>query len=308
MATRCFSPPESSDGRWFMRGSRPTSVSASMARCAGGAPAHALVAQHGRHLLQGGQRREQVEALEDEAAVVEPEAVDLAGAAAPEVCAKGRHLARVRPHQPRERRDQRRLARARRAHDHGHVAGAGVEVHRFSTSMWVRPVLKRLVRPSAEIRLTVRARGCSSQQVRRLALLQDAHRHGAGDHGQDHQHDRRRRWPGPIAAPAAGRWRRPASEISQVRAQWPPGPATPDPERQLHHDQPQRAHGDAQRPQRGELADVGEDRPAQGLRGDADADPDGQKTKNTSRMPMICSDSSAASSLALLSCRLVSAW
>ncbi len=79
-------------------------------------------------MLQGGKRREQVEALEDEAAVVEPEAVDLAGLVAPQVLAHGADGARVGLQQAGQRGDQRRLAGAGGAHDHGDVAVQGLEV------------------------------------------------------------------------------------------------------------------------------------------------------------------------------------
>jgi hypothetical protein len=55
----------------------------------------ALVFQDDLDLLLGGERREQVEALEDEAAVVQPEAVQLAGAQAPEVLVQRADLALV---------------------------------------------------------------------------------------------------------------------------------------------------------------------------------------------------------------------
>ena len=60
---------------------------------------------------------------------VEPEAVDAAWPQVPERLAEGLDPALVGLEQARQGRDQGRLARAGRAHDHGHVAVQGVEVH-----------------------------------------------------------------------------------------------------------------------------------------------------------------------------------
>src|SRR5690606_18972462 len=89
----------------------------------------ALILQDRGHLLEGRQGREQVEALEDEAAVVEAELVDPARGQLPQVVdIQGVDPAGVRLEQAGQGGDQGRLARAGRAHDHGQVAVAGVEV------------------------------------------------------------------------------------------------------------------------------------------------------------------------------------
>src|SRR4030095_12240063 len=58
----------------------------------------------------------------------EPEAVQLARAQAPDVLVQRADLALVGSQEARERGDERGLARARRAHDHGDLAVVGVEV------------------------------------------------------------------------------------------------------------------------------------------------------------------------------------
>jgi hypothetical protein len=111
---------------------------------AGGLPGTALVLQDDLDLLQGGQRREQVEALEDEAAVVEPEAVQLAERrlqmswfSAPTLPSSGRS-------RPEERGDRGRLAEPDGPMTMVTSPWLASKSTRFSTSMCVRPVLKRL--------------------------------------------------------------------------------------------------------------------------------------------------------------------
>ena len=60
-----------------------------------------LIFQRDRHLLQGGQGGKQVEALKDEAAVIEAETINLAGLAAPKILAQGVDLAIIRFEQAR---------------------------------------------------------------------------------------------------------------------------------------------------------------------------------------------------------------
>ncbi len=71
---------------------------------------HALVLQDDLDLLDGVQGREQVEALEDEAAVVQAELVDPARTERPEVLAERSDRSRIGPLQSRETGDQGRLA------------------------------------------------------------------------------------------------------------------------------------------------------------------------------------------------------
>jgi hypothetical protein len=59
IATRCRCPPESSSGRWRASSARPTSASAFSAR--------------ELHVLEGGEHRDEVEGLEDEADLLGPQ-------------------------------------------------------------------------------------------------------------------------------------------------------------------------------------------------------------------------------------------
>ena len=67
-ATRCCWPPESSDGRWVRRSSRPTVSDQLLEPLLVGLAAGDRERQH--EVLLGGEDREQVEELEDEAELV----------------------------------------------------------------------------------------------------------------------------------------------------------------------------------------------------------------------------------------------
>ena len=73
-------------------------------------------------LLAGRQRGEQVEALEDEAEVPQPEPLAGRFAHPPEVLPQDRHLAPIGPQQPREHGQQGGLAAAGGAHQQQHLA------------------------------------------------------------------------------------------------------------------------------------------------------------------------------------------
>jgi hypothetical protein len=66
--------------------------------------------------LTARQRGEQVVALEDEAEVLQPEALALLVVHGPQVLAQGQHLALVRPQQAGQDRQQGGLAAAGRTH------------------------------------------------------------------------------------------------------------------------------------------------------------------------------------------------
>ena len=62
------------------------------------APAGATVSKDLRDLVNRIQRREEIEALEDEAAMIQPEFVDPAIALRPQALAHSHYLAFIRPH------------------------------------------------------------------------------------------------------------------------------------------------------------------------------------------------------------------
>ena len=78
-------------------------------------------------LLKGGQCGEEIEALEDEAAMLEPEAVDHTLIERPEIGAEHLDAPRTRPEQAGGSGEQRGLARARWAHDQRQLARAHLE-------------------------------------------------------------------------------------------------------------------------------------------------------------------------------------
>ena len=73
-------------------------------------------------VLLGGQHRQQVEELKDEADVLAAQLGELAVAERGDRGPVDPHLARGRPVQPGQEMHERRLARARRAHDRGQLA------------------------------------------------------------------------------------------------------------------------------------------------------------------------------------------
>ena len=79
MATRCISPPDISSGKWSARLARPTRSRPASGRLERGL-ARGLPAQQQRQgdVLRGGQRRQQVEELEDEADAGPPQQRPLA--------------------------------------------------------------------------------------------------------------------------------------------------------------------------------------------------------------------------------------
>ena len=130
IATRCCWPPESWCGRWLSRAERPSVCDEPVDAGAlerGGTPAVEIEGQEDvRHRVE---RRHEVERLEDEAdaspakhrEVEVAEARDL-GVADPRPSAGGGVEARHDVH-------ERRLARARRAHDRGELAAADADPH-----------------------------------------------------------------------------------------------------------------------------------------------------------------------------------
>ena len=129
IAARCCSPPESSAGRWSPRPASPTRSSASPAAAlAADAPDPGVVAGE-HHVLERGQRRDQVEVLEDEAHLAGPDAGPLALAQGHHVAAvEGQLGARavVQVGRVEQAQDvhERALARSGRAHDRDHLARA----------------------------------------------------------------------------------------------------------------------------------------------------------------------------------------
>ena len=80
---------------------------------------------------RGAEGGEQVEALKYEAAVIQPEPVNPTWFQIPQLLVQGAHHAAIGPKQAGQGGDQGGLARARGAHDHGHVPVQGLEVHAF---------------------------------------------------------------------------------------------------------------------------------------------------------------------------------
>ena len=115
--TRCFSPPESWSGRWPLRGERPTESRASAARArrsAAGTPART---SGKRDVLERRHPRDEVERLEDEADPLAPEPRELVVGEARDLAPLEAVRARGRPVEAAEEGEERRLPRARGAHD-----------------------------------------------------------------------------------------------------------------------------------------------------------------------------------------------
>ncbi len=125
MATRCCSPPESSDGRWSRRPERPVFASSSSSHALSGLLAGDR--EREEDVLLRGQHRQQVEELEDEADVLAAELRELVVAERRDLGAGDRHGAGRRLVEPREDVHERRLARAGRAHDRDELAALHVE-------------------------------------------------------------------------------------------------------------------------------------------------------------------------------------
>jgi hypothetical protein len=211
MATRCFSPPD-------MRSGRLREAVAEIDVIEGGFGErlcesdfllpHEL--QDDLHLLAGGERGEQVEALEDEAAIGEAEAVDLAARQEPEVGVERDDAAGVGLHQAGDGGEERRLARAGGAHDEDDLAGldqevdalehvdhdlAGLEALLDATGL-DGPALaglfrarRRRARVLDNLELLSCGAGSSFEQVRRFALLEGAKGERARPDGDEQEED-----------------------------------------------------------------------------------------------------------------------
>ena len=114
-ATRCCWPPESSEGRWVRRSSRPDSPDQLLEPLAVGLAPGDRERQH--EVLLGGQDRQQVEELEDEAELVAAQLGQLAVVEAGDLRPSRLTRAGGRPVEPGEDVHQGRLARAGRPHD-----------------------------------------------------------------------------------------------------------------------------------------------------------------------------------------------
>ena len=149
-ATRCCWPPESSDGRWVRRSPSPM-VSISVSSQAGSARSPAIRTGSSDVLL-GGEDRQQVVALEDEADLRAPQQRELLVIERVEARAGDLDRAARRLVEPGEDVHQRRLAGARGAHDGGEVPGANDTSTPRRASTAASPSPKRFV--SAEARTT----------------------------------------------------------------------------------------------------------------------------------------------------------
>ena len=129
MATRCCWPPESCEGWWSMRDSRPTFFSSCRTRSRRWLPrSRPAVEQRQFHVLQGAGPRQQIEALEHEADLPVPQAGPLVARHLDHLFALQQVTAAGGAIEAAERVHQRRLSGARGAHQ-GHVFAA-VDVQR----------------------------------------------------------------------------------------------------------------------------------------------------------------------------------
>ena len=122
IATRCFSPPDSFSGRKSSRSPRPEVGQERRRLVARRAPAEPGQLGDDRHVLAGGQRRKQVEVLEDEPELAEPDGGQPTLGERADIGAVEVDRARGRPEQCAHHRQERRLARTRRAHDQDDLA------------------------------------------------------------------------------------------------------------------------------------------------------------------------------------------
>ena len=124
-ATRCCWPPDSSDGRWRRRSRRPresmTESSHSRIRLAAGD-----VHRKG-DVLRRGQRRDQVVGLEDESDPVATQRRHLLVGQTDQFGVADHHRPRSGAVEPSQTVHQRRLARSRRPHDRGELAGGEID-------------------------------------------------------------------------------------------------------------------------------------------------------------------------------------
>ena len=202
---------ELATGRWFMRGSRPTSVSASIARSRGrlalSCPCSAARWSPARSAVSAGNR---LKPWKMKPQWSSRKRSIVPGRRLQRSCAQRVDRALVGPQQARQRRDQRRLARARRAHDHGHLAVPRPRSRRRCSTVDVGAAGLEALGQALGDESAWGGAG-SSQQVRGLALLQDAHRQRAGGHRDHHQHDADRPASAGADRRSAGRWRWPAA-------------------------------------------------------------------------------------------------
>ena len=125
-ATRCCWPPDSSDGRCFSRGRRPTVSITRSSQPAVGLPAGQVDRQG--DVLGRRQHRQQVEGLEDEPEAVAPQPGQLLVGQGGEVDVAHQDAPARQRVEPGHAVHEGRLARARRAHDGGEAPGGDGDV------------------------------------------------------------------------------------------------------------------------------------------------------------------------------------
>lgn len=145
--TRCCSPPESSRGNRSVLPASPSasSVASARARASRGATPRA---QHQLDVLPRAQRRDQVEALEDEADGVEPQPRARGAVEPGEIGAGQRDGAARGAQQPRQHREQRRLARAGVTAQQDDLAGRDVERRAAQHVVAARALRVAVVQPA----------------------------------------------------------------------------------------------------------------------------------------------------------------
>ena len=205
MATRCCWPPESCDGWWSMRDSRPTFSSSFRARSAPRGRAQPRgVQQRQLHVLQGAGARQQVEVLEHEADLPVPQPGPLVARHLDDLFALQPIAAAAGVIEAAERVHERRLSRARGAHQ-GHVL-APVDVQRNALQGMDLDLAERVGLANV-VQLNQRHFGPGDRggllhelasHVREVGLLRGAERSAAGDSSSIHlvtgeRQNRRRR-------------------------------------------------------------------------------------------------------------------
>ena len=123
IATRCCWPPESSLGLWSMRSPSPTSRELPGRPRVARARSDPGVEQRQGDVLERAGARQQVEALEHEAELLEPDRRELVVAERRDVVAVEEVPARRRTVEAAQQVHQRRLAGSRRPHDRDVLAG-----------------------------------------------------------------------------------------------------------------------------------------------------------------------------------------